>query len=277
MYYECPSTNETLGRDSGNFSPSLHTNRIIAPSMTNSSPAELGGSYAARGAYEIKFLIDHAKSLVVRQWARDHLQLDPHVSAEVGDGNLVNSLYLDTANFDVFHREDGFRQRKYRLRRYGSESLVWMELKRKEQGRVRKRRTSIADAELSSKLTATPSDDWEGTWFQRRLERQGLRPVCEVTYRRFACVGSSPFGPVRLTIDSHLRCELASGWNVPSQPLTTKDLLGLQQILELKFRETMPTSFRDLIRDQRLHETTFSKYRESVEACVPLNQLIGQS
>ncbi|MES2788904.1 MAG: polyphosphate polymerase domain-containing protein [Planctomycetota bacterium] len=231
--------------------------------------------YGSRGAYEIKFLLHGEQSHAVREWARANLQPDPHSTPELEHGYCVNSLYLDTPAFDVFHRTDNFRQRKYRLRRYGSESVVWMELKRKHNGRVRKRRTPIVDADLPSRLLSVEDPDWEGSWFRRRLDELQLRPVCQVTYQRFACVGTSLYGPVRLTVDSQLHCQPANGWQVPAQPLTSGLLLQDQQILELKFRETIPHVFRDLIQELRLGMASFSKYRQGVEACVSLDRLMG--
>ncbi len=281
MYYEssghgASETDTRGGRVSGAVSSWTTAPDGRLPAITNGSMPVMSSKYTSRGAYEIKFLVDLATGRTVREWAHQHLQPDPHVSNDNGDGYLVSSLYLDTPEFQVFHRAAGFRQRKYRLRRYGDEALVWMELKRKQQGRVRKRRTSVADMELQPKLLSPLDETWEGGWFRRRLENFQLRPVCQVTYQRFACVGISPFGPLRLTLDTDLKFQRTDNWAVPSQPLTSDCLLPDQQILELKFRETIPNSFRDLIRDQRLVEGTFSKYRQSVEACVSLDQLLGE-
>lgn len=233
--------------------------------------------YPSRGAYELKFLINPSQNDAVREWASTHLQSDPHACPVLGDSYEVNSLYLDTPNFDVFHRADGFRQSKYRLRRYGSDSVVWLELKRKHDGRVRKRRTSVADNDLMAKLHAPADVVWSGSWFQSRRNELQLQPVCQVTYQRFASIGTSSNGPLRLTIDSQLRCQPATAWSVPSQPLDRDLLLPGQQILELKFHEVIPQAFRDLIQHCGLAFASFSKYRQSVEACIPLERLMGKS
>lgn len=230
-----------------------------------------------RGAYEIKFLLSEPQSQVVREWARTHLLPDPHSTAETGFGYAVNSLYLDTPQFDVFHRSERYRQRKFRIRRYGSEAVVWLELKRKMNGRVQKRRTPIAEGNLEANLMSLADPHWEGNWFRRRVNDWGLRPVCQVSYERFACVGTSLYGPIRLTIDSQLSCLPAAGWTVPAQQPAAGLLLPNQHILELKFRETIPNSFRDLIGALRLDLATFSKYRQSVEACVALERLMGDA
>lgn len=231
---------------------------------------------ASPGTYEIKFLITPAASAAVREWACRHLQPDPHSSSESGYGYAVNSLYLDTPAFDVYHRGDGFRQNKYRLRRYGTESSVWMELKRKQDGQVHKRRTKVADNELLNQILSAPEASTEGCWFRHQLKQLQLRPACHVTYHRFACIGTSATGPIRLTIDSNLCCQSATDWSVPVAPLVTNPLLRNQEILELKFRESIPAAFRGLIEDLRLTITSFSKYRQGIEACIPLQTLISE-
>lgn len=239
----------------------------------NSTGPVAGVERCARGPYEIKFILDENQGRDVRDWARTHLQPDPHASPENGYEYAVNSLYLDTPGFDIFHRTDGAQQSKYRLRRYGNEAVLWAELKRKRNGQVRKRRTSMAAGDLQSILLASDDTAWDGDWFRRRINRLQLRPVCQVTYQRLACVGTSAYGSLRLTVDSQLHCRPVNDWTVPAQPLTSGRLLLNQQILELKFYETLPNAFRDLIRDLRLTMAICSKYRHSVEACVSLDQL----
>jgi hypothetical protein len=241
-------------------------------------PADASGSAAPpTGIYELKFLLNVKQGRHVRDWAKSHMQPDPHAVGGCECGYWVNSLYLDTPAFDVLRRADGFRQRKYRLRRYGSESAIWLELKQKENRLVTKRRTKILDAELELKLHGSDQGTWDGAWFQNRLRKLHLQPVCQVTYQRFACLGNSSFGSTRLTIDTNLCCAAAQDWSVPLEPLVSNSLLGQSQILELKFRQTLPTGFRQLIEELELKPATFSKYRQSVEACIPISQLAGDA
>ncbi|MEK6257492.1 MAG: polyphosphate polymerase domain-containing protein [Planctomycetota bacterium] len=272
-----PVTSQGLGN--GAVSPLLS----VVPQTDLADIAAVPARARSRGTFELKFLIDEDRAADIMAWARERLDADPHADPELGDGYHVNSLYLDTPHFDVYHRADSFRQRKYRLRRYGSEGLVWCELKRKRKDLVRKRRVSVDEADLALRLTSMNEADWEGGWFRSQLDRQCLRPVCQVTYQRFARMRATGEGPVRLTIDSRLTARLAHEWRVPSSPLdevsqpTGVPLLTEQQILELKFRGAMPVLFRRLVEEQQLQVTSFSKYRTSVEECVPLDWLSGDT
>lgn len=256
----------------------------IAPSngvISVVSPSEMAQSLSTAtkvkpdGAYELKFLIDENRADRIIEWARIHLSPDPHAGGAHGDGYHVNSLYLDTPGMDVFHRSELYQRRKYRLRRYGTDSKVWLEVKRKNKGLVRKQRVSIHESEIEHRVTGSIDSQWDGAWFRQRLDEHGFRPVCQVTYRRFARIGTTVNGTMRLTVDDSLTGCLASGWQVPDRPLEGVSLLQNQRILELKFQVVMPPIFRQLVEQEQLLTTSFSKYRTSVEECVPLDWIAG--
>lgn len=246
---------------------------LAGTSVDRIETLNMSTSATSPGIFEHKFLISEQQGAWIREWARSVMQPDPHAASGLDCGYWVNSLYLDTPEFGVLNRSEGHRQRKYRLRRYGSETAIWMELKQKSDGRVSKRRVCVSESELPSRLNSPGDEAWDGYWFQKRLKQLQLRPVCQVTYQRFACVGKSPFGPTRLTIDSKLCCVAAQDWEVPSRPLKLNSLLDEQQILELKFHVTIPPAFRELIAQLNLNPALFSKYRRSVAACIPISEL----
>src|SRR3954471_17584026 len=102
------------------------------------------------GAYEIKFLVPTATADAALAWARQHLAPDPHAqSGTDGDGYRVNSLYFDTQGLDVYRRNGSYGKSKYRVRRYGDESAIFLERKLKSGGLVSKKRTRIPDQELA--------------------------------------------------------------------------------------------------------------------------------
>lgn len=226
------------------------------------------------GAFELKFIINERCALDIMEWARIYLDPDPHSDAEVGDGYRVNSLYLDTSQFDVLQRAGVFEGRKYRLRRYGRESRVWLEEKRKRKSFVRKRRVSVGDLDLSTLFGQIAEVNWDGIWFRRKVDQWNLRPICQITYQRFARLKETDDGPVRMTIDNQLVASRADGWHVPVDSFSGASLLNGTRILELKFRSAMPVVFHELIEQHQLQVTSFSKYRESFEKCPSLKALL---
>ncbi|QDT05388.1 VTC domain protein [Rubripirellula lacrimiformis] len=220
---------------------------------------------------ELKYMLDASLSLQVQQWAREHLGIDRHCNETLGDSYDVNTLYLDTPDYDLFHRTGKAGRAKHRIRRYGDEKSLWIETKRKKQNVVRKNRTAADADEVLSQLSA-PDDTspWCGAWFRDRVVDRNLQPAAQVHYRRFARTATFDGESLRLTIDSNLQASPAQGWLVaaasdphpPSQRLQATD----SQILELKFYNHMPHLFKELLRTFAIPATGFSKYRTAVQA-----------
>src|SRR5262245_52440775 len=214
-----------------------------------------GGS---RQAFELKFLIDECQARQVEDWARQRLAPDPHGDSALGGAYLTTSIYCDTPTLCVFHAEPSYRRRKFRIRRYGSASWVFVERKSREDDRVSKRRTSLPlnEVPLLSESMALVSS--QAYWFHRRLLRLDLGPACRVTYERTAFVASG--GSPRLTLDRRIRGMLASDWNLaPAEP--SVPLLNGRVILEFKFAAALPVIFKKLAADLRLTPVRVSKYR----------------
>ncbi len=239
-----------------------------------SSTTPLWQSHRPEGAFELKFVVDDRKAEGIRDWARQRLEPDPNaapVEADASSGTRghadcyrVHSLYLDTPRLDIFHRIPAMQGAKYRLRRYGNDHVVWLERKQKTEGIVRKQRAASTDGEFLHRLRGPVEESWEGTWFRDQVDGLALRPTCHVTYERFARVGITPSGPVRLTLDSGLCGERTAEWAVPRALLASPSLLVGRSILELKFRGVVPTLFKELMQDLQLATGRFSKYRETV-------------
>jgi hypothetical protein len=216
---------------------------------------------AEADAYEIKFHLAADLAARVEAWARQRLSADPHGD----DGRyLITTLYCDTAAVDIFHRSQGFKRSKYRLRRYGDSALVYLERKRRWGDKVCKRRDSVPVEELVFFNGPDVSLDWAGLWFYRQLRFRELRPSCRVAYARTAFMGSSPTGPIRLTLDRDVRGVPAEGWDVA--PVEGgKALLNGGVILELKFRTVVPQVFLELLADLPPTGEGLSKYRLCVQ------------
>ncbi len=234
----------------------LHANASLSPSLWKDREAP---------AFELKFQVDERKALDLAAWADEHLNLDPHADPALNNSYRVHGTYFDTSALDVFHRSPGYKKKKYRLRRYGDNEMVFLEQKRKSAGRVAKRRIQIAQAELD-RLREIPTDaDWAGNWFHRRIAVRKLSPSCSISYQRQAYFGQNAEGPLRLTLDRHLRCRLADRLAV-MEVTDGLPMLPEHVLLELKFRSHMPALFKSLMRDFALMPQSVSKYRSAVQA-----------
>ena len=93
---------------------------------------------------EAKFVVDSSTGRRIREWARTHLDPDPHGAGPFGDEYGISSLYFDTDAGDVFHRRGSFGRAKYRVRRYGDAEVAFLERKLRKPGILSKRRTVVA-------------------------------------------------------------------------------------------------------------------------------------
>jgi len=211
-------------------------------------------------AYELKFYIGSAQAPALEDWVRSHLDPDPHGGGSHGDSYRVSSVYFDTSGFDVLARQGSFGRSKYRIRRYDHSDTVYLERKTRGQSRVFKRRSPTDLTSLPRLLGAQPSREWDGRWFHRRLLARALGAVSRIDYQRIARIGYSDYGPVRLTLDQQL-----CAWRTRAVSFdaggAAATLSGQQRILELKFGQTMPAVFKELIREFAPRLTGISKYR----------------
>ncbi len=215
------------------------------------------------GASEIKFVVDAALAGRIRAWARQHLDPDPHGGGPSSDEYHTASLYFDTVDFDVLQRRGSFGRAKYRIRHYGDNGTVFLERKLRKPNVLIKRRTPIPLDDLA-RLDDPSAGPWAGYWLQRRIAARRLLPMCQVSYSRTARGIDTPAGPARLTIDQSL-CALPID-GIGFRPGPGTPFLDGRQIVELKFRSTLPAVFKRLIEEMVLSSVTVSKYRLGMAA-----------
>lgn len=241
-------------------------------------PPAFGDSLTAKRV-ELKYLVTVEVAAEIRRWAREHLQADPHADPALGDAYHVTTLYLDTIDWDIYHRRDEVVQGKHRIRRYGNEPRLWLERKLKSKDVVRKLRTSITSEITDGALdwsvsrpdgsAAADGQPAADQWFRDRVQQAQLRPATVIQYRRFARVGQSSRGPIRLTIDDAILAQPPAGWQLPAAATArSAGLLPDAQILELKFSDHLPSQFKQLLIEFSITLSQFSKYRTAIDAVV---------
>jgi len=213
-------------------------------------------------ASEIKFLVDPATGVRIREWARAQLERDPYGVGPDGDQYLTSTLYFDTATFDVVRRTGSYGRAKYRVRRYDGEAKVFLERKLRRAALLCKRRT-LVPLDALARIT-DPAAGWEGAWFARRISARQLAPVCQISYQRTARVAAHDTGRIRLTLDESIRA-------APRQQLSFAEPSGTlvapnHVVLELKYHAALPAVFKQLVEEFKLQPHRVSKYRLAAEA-----------
>jgi hypothetical protein len=208
-----------------------------------------------RAGLELKFAVPEAKTASLVASLASMLEPDPYAGP---DGEYdVMSLYLDTPELDAYRRTV---EHKWRVRRYGSSSRLFAELKAKpESGRVVKRRTEF-DACLLPRLV---DRDGPAKWFSKQISRNNLSTTRLVSYRRNAFVGDIDGATMRVTLDRNLRAAEATRLFMPAR-LRNSVSLGDDRILEVKFATEMPARLGTVLSDLELLSGSFSKYRQAI-------------
>ena len=255
---------------------------LVSPSLwkpeITDNPLTAGRS--SKGAFEVKFLIDEAIAAQLIPMAAARMQLDPHSDPDTG-GYSVEGIYFETADRDVYRRTPGYSRRKFRIRRYSQGQILFLERKSKRQGIVTKRRVQFDESKLGEVLqpvvlpTETQSDvevpqdcnpKSEMSWFRKRIDRLRLMPTLCISYDRVAFLAMESFGPIRLTIDRGLGCCALNQTGFPAKNHYHR-ILENQCVLELKYRESLPTAFREIIEAHKLISQPVSKFRHAIHAC----------
>ncbi|MCC6231304.1 MAG: polyphosphate polymerase domain-containing protein [Verrucomicrobiales bacterium] len=223
------------------------------------------------GVYELKFRVRGQDFAAVSAWMRAQLRADPHGTGEHGDLYLVQSLYLDTPSWDVFHRRGSYARAKFRIRRYNDAGVVFLERKMKREGIVRKRRVAVAMEEMEHLKAEANGAVWAGAWFHHRLAVRRLQPAVAMSYERLARFGEEAEERFRMTLDRDLRAVPPGGIAVP-RLVSSGDLFAGDGLVEVKFATALPVSVRGLVEKGWLVPASFSKYRTGVSSCglVPL-------
>lgn len=213
--------------------------------------------------YELKYLMDGKQTDLLKKQLAGRLQADAYGLTTIA------SLYYDTPEGRLVRAslEKPAYKEKLRLRSYGlatESSPVYLELKRKAEGIVYKRRieTSLSQAEQfmagADALRGDPQIRKELAYF--RDFYRNLAPACLILYdRRAYCDGC---GDLRLTIDERPRYRM-------EDLSLTRSLEGLPlldegwSILEIKVQGGMPLWLSALLNEAGLYKSSFSKYGEA--------------
>ena len=215
-------------------------------------------------AREIKFLTTLEMRPKIVAWSRANLEPDGFGSGDYKDEYTTSSLYFETPRFDVYRREESYGRSKYRVRRYGTAPIIFVERKFRTERLLAKRRTTVPLAELARLAEPRADPAWAGYWFHRRILLRDLQPLIQLSYDRVARVGQSSTGQLRMTIDSNLRV-------LPMPDRAFLSAVGMpvvedKCIIEVKYRMQLPAIIKSLAATFGLEVQKMSKFRIGLRA-----------
>lgn len=210
---------------------------------------------------EIKYLLDDDEYNSLKERLQARLVEDEH-----GRSTICN-IYYDTPDFRIIRKslEKPVYKEKLRLRSYGTagaEDKVFVELKKKYNGIVYKRRETLTLAQSDEYLaghTKAPCDTQifrEIDWF--RDYYGNLKPAMYISYEREAYY-SLENPDLRITFDRNImyrsyNLSLAAG--VEGESILEPG----QHLMELKAGGAIPVWFTKILDELGIYPASFSKY-----------------
>ena len=220
------------------------------------------GTMPAR--HELKYFINPAELMVVRERLRRVMRLDRHCAG--GRPYQVRSLYFDDVDDHAYtDKLAGVQNRdKYRIRIYnGRDDVIFLERKRKLGDLIAKSSVRITRRLAEQIISADPRglNRAENPLLKDlyvTMRTTLLRPAVIVDYDREAYV--YPVETVRVTFDTRLRTALKSenlfDPEIATVPAQDRDV----EILEVKFDRYLPEHLRCLLAGTEAERSAVSKY-----------------
>lgn len=230
---------------------------------------------------EFKYLVPVELMNKLREDVLPYLRHDYYSEIRPNKEYTVRSIYFDTSTLRSYHEKlSGLMiRKKVRIRSYNlrsDESVVFLEIKRKNMDYVSKDRVPLYLSELHEFLNTKNFDKIlkkgnsdtafvaSAENFLYYLHSEGLLPIVNVVYEReaFECnIGST----LRLTFDKNLRSAVAASINDLFDDSLLKFSMPKHFVLEIKYHHLLPYWVPRIINRYNLQREAISKYTISVD------------
>ena len=206
--------------------------------------------------FEKKYLLDENQYRMLLEKLQGHVRQDKFFEAN------IRSIYYDTDKYQLIRRsiEKPEYKEKLRIRSYneaGDQDLVYVELKKKLDGIVYKRRTKGISSELINNINECKfSDPQVGNEIRYALRYYGkLRPAVYIGCNRTSYVSNEDKN-LRITFDRNIRYrmkKLSLHSSEYDKPVTDKI------VMELKVKDAMPLWLTRILDEVKAYPRGFSK------------------
>ena len=210
--------------------------------------------------YELKYMLTLEQKARILDIMKLHMALDQY------GRDIIRNLYYDTDNYRLIRQsiEKPAYKEKLRMRSYrkaGPDSSVYVEMKKKHQSIVYKRRMVMSESDAvdwlaneNRKLDTQISKEID--YFMKFYET--LKPRVFLSYEReayYALDGSA----FRVTFDANILCreeEVSLSADVYGTSLLDEN----QCLMEIKCAGGIPMWMTEVLSKEKLYKTSFSKY-----------------
>jgi hypothetical protein len=217
--------------------------------------------------YEIKYQVSSEQRRVLTKAIEQYMNPD-----EFGKSTICN-VYYDTPDMRMVRHSIGqpVYKEKLRMRSYGRtscDSSVFVEIKKKCQEVVYKRRVSMPQAQAEGYLAGAAKSPKHSQIVSEidyiLSEYKGIAPAVYVAYDRTAYFGKEDSG-FRITFDENVLwrdTDLSLSAEVYGKPL----LDAGQSLMEIKISSAMPLWLSHTLCELGIYKCSFSKYGNAYKA-----------
>jgi len=208
--------------------------------------------------YELKYYLNKEQLAYFQEKIAEHMKLDKYGVTSIA------SLYYDTPDYRLINRsiEKPKYKEKLRLRSYGlakKDSQTFLEIKRKSEGIVYKRRVSLLEEEADELIKTNEMErkDQIGRELEAFLENyKKVEPKYLIIYDRMAYYQDD--SDLRVTVDMNPKyrtTDLNLHTSLEGEPLTDDG----GAILEIKVQHSIPLWLTHILTEGKIYQTSFSK------------------
>ena len=224
--------------------------------------------------YEMKYMMTKKQRRYVLEAMLPYMKLDDY------GHTTIRNIYFDTDDFRLVRRsiEKPVYKEKLRIRSYKQvcgDDKVFIELKKKYDGVVYKRRETLSFAE-TNKWLCTEKYFPKRTQIGREIDYffeffKGLKPKVFLSYEREAFY-STDGSDFRVTFDENILArqeELSLSKDVWGQKLIDSNCV----LMEIKTPGGIPLWMVKVLSEQGIYKTSFSKYGTAYQKMIYPNEL----
>ena len=219
--------------------------------------------------YELKYLLTSEQKEKVLAAMDSYMKLDQY------GRTTIRNLYYDTETYLLIRRsiEKPAYKEKLRIRSYSqvsADSAVFVELKRKYNGVVYKRRLALTNQDAMMWLSGEKHCDQhtqiakEINYFMERYD--ALRPTIFLSYEREAyyCTDGADF---RVTFDDSIVCR-QEDLSLEAQVYGRQILPEGMTLMEIKCSGGIPLWMTQVLSKEGIYKTSFSKYGTAYQTLI---------
>lgn len=219
--------------------------------------------------YELKYLLSQKQKEAVLRAMQGNMKLDKY------GRTTIRNIYYDTDTYLLIRRsiEKPAYKEKLRIRSYSRaepDSTVFVELKKKYQSVVYKRRISLPEEEAMQWVAGTRHCH-KHTQIADEIDYflnyyQTLHPAVFLSYEREAyySIDESDF---RVTFDDNILCR-QENLSLESQVYGTPILPEGKILMEIKCSGGIPLWMVQVLSKEHIYKTSFSKYGTAYETMI---------